>query len=363
MLDIEATAWESYIYFAIILLVVLPIGIYYIERRYRSTSSSQLLSIPPSTEIISLRIYPIKSCRGIELSSAKLLKTGLDLDRQWMFIDAKERKFQTIRQISRMTLINTAIDRQADELVVSIAAEHMGGRRVELRVPAHPTPAWLEQNTVLRDGEIWGEVVDAYEYREELTKPFSDFLGKDVRLLLKGPTQRVLRGNGNPKLLGRTEGTKFADLAPVQVANIRSLEELNQRLTQQGEDAITTERFRPNIIVKGSDAWNEDIWKTVRISPRASQQAEKLKQAGSVVLDVMARCARCQVPNVHPDTAEKNKKQPWNTLMSYRRVDKGITFKPCFGMLCAPRAEREIKVGDRFEITEVTADHYYIKGM
>ncbi|KAG9594913.1 hypothetical protein KCU77_g8004, partial [Aureobasidium melanogenum] len=34
---------------------------------------------PESTEIVSLRIYPIKSCRGIEVQDTRLLKTGLDL--------------------------------------------------------------------------------------------------------------------------------------------------------------------------------------------------------------------------------------------------------------------------------------------
>lgn len=368
-MHVDITARGLFVILFTVLIAGVPLAIYFFERHRSSRTTSQLLPIPPATEIISLRIYPIKSCRGIELSSAHLLKTGLDLDRQWMFIDVSDRKFQTIRQNSRMTLIDTAIDWDTDELIISVKPENFegeghNGKGTELRVPAHPSPAWLKANTKLRDGEIWGETVDAYEYDAALTAPFSKFLGKEVRLLLKGPTQRVLRGNGAPKFLGRTEGTKFADLAPVQVANIRSLNELNERLMAQGEGAITTERFRPNIIVAGSTAWDEDTWKTIKISPHGASTAnKKAKSAGSVVLDVMARCARCQVPNVDPDTADKHKKQPWDTLMKYRRVDKGITFKPCFGMLCAPRAEREIRVGDKFEITEVTADHFYQKGM
>lgn len=49
--------------------------------------------------------------------------------------------------------------------------------------------------------------------------------------------------------------------------------------------------------------------------------------------------------------------------MSYRRIDKGITFKPCFGMLCVPRQEGQVKVGMPFEITEQTSEHLYLKGM
>lgn len=39
--------------------------------------------LPQPSEIVSLRIYPIKSCRGIVVSDAKLLRSGLELDRNW----------------------------------------------------------------------------------------------------------------------------------------------------------------------------------------------------------------------------------------------------------------------------------------
>ena len=79
-------------------------------------------------------------------------------------------------------------------------------------------------------------------------------------------------------------------------------------------------------------------------------------------IDVQARCTRCQVPNVNPDTAEKDNKEPWDTLVSYRRVDKGNKWKPCFGMLSVPRNEGPIEVGMRLEVLETTEDHIYIKG-
>jgi len=39
--------------------------------------------LPQPSEIVSLRIYPIKSCRGIIVNDAKLLRSGLELDRNW----------------------------------------------------------------------------------------------------------------------------------------------------------------------------------------------------------------------------------------------------------------------------------------
>ncbi len=42
--------------------------------------------IPPPTQVVSLRVYPIKSCRGFEVDHTRLKKSGLLLDRNWMFV-------------------------------------------------------------------------------------------------------------------------------------------------------------------------------------------------------------------------------------------------------------------------------------
>jgi hypothetical protein len=48
--------------------------------------------------------------------------------------------------------------------------------------------------------------------------------------------------------------------------------------------------------------------------------------------------------------------------MSYRRVDEGMKWKPCFGMLSVPRNEGPIAVGMKFEVVETTEAHKYVKG-
>ena len=64
---------------------------------------------------------------------------------------------------------------------------------------------------------------------------------------------------------------------------------------------------------------------------------------------------------MNPDTAEKNPKQPWDTLMKFRRVDDGgpARWKPCFGMMCIPTTEGKIAVGAKLEVLETTANHLY----
>ena len=158
--------------------------------------------------------------------------------------------------------------------------------------------------------------------------------------------------------------TPAAPVLPVQIASQASINELNTRLEARSQAPITIERFRPNIIIEGTTPWSEDSWKVVRINGALPSSLPSLPFLSSAALDldVASRCARCQVPNVDPETAEKNKHEPWDTLMTYRRVDEGIKYKPCFGMLCVPRGEGELEVGMRFEVTGVTGEHFYQKG-
>ncbi|KAG0650426.1 amidoxime reducing component 2 [Hyphodiscus hymeniophilus] len=341
------------------------------------------------TEIADLRIYPIKSCRGISIRKSFLTKRGLDLDRRWMFVDAKTLKFITIRDISELTLIDTAFAstferdtsasspngiEDAENLVISIRNTDK-----KVMVPARPTQEWLDQNTDLLQVNIWEYDTDGYVYHDKINRIFTEFFGKPVKLVYKGPTPRILTGNGAPDVLGRVESTNFPDVLPLLIVNEASIRELNSRLRQKGHAAITIERFRPNIIVRGATtfespqesqaprAWSEDSWKTVRILNHDGEHKSGLMAImgggeRGLEIDVQARCARCQVPNVDPDTAEKDKHEPWDTLVSYRRVDEGIKWKPCFGMLSVPRNEGPIAVGMKFEVIETTESHLYIKG-
>jgi uncharacterized protein YcbX len=352
-------------------IFVLPIALYFIINQWAQRSS---LPIPPSTTITKLFIHPIKSCHGIAVPSARLLPTGLDLDRQWMWVSYPDRKFLTIRQNARMTLIRPSYDSSSDTLIITAPAPNAMDAKLSFNIPAHPSEEWLKANTQVQDATVWSTTMPTYEFPHATTRSFDDFFGQEVRLVYKPPfssSPRALVGNGSKKMLGREASTCFADLFPVLVGSEKSIAELNARLAAQDEDTIGVTRFRPNILVDGIEPWAEDQWKTIRILPASTSNAaptlySKLMStldSGAVELDVVARCARCHVPNVDPETAEEHKRQPWNTLMKYRRVDPGITFKPCFGMLCVPRKGAEVRVGMKVQVIQMTDKHRYITGM
>ncbi|KAF7594218.1 hypothetical protein BBP40_009922 [Aspergillus hancockii] len=187
---------------------------------------------------------------------------GLDLDRRWMLIDTTTNDFITIRQIPQMTLINTAISEDGNSLQVTFT----GVPDTQVSIPTHPDEPWLAANTTLSRVKIWDIETDGYVYGPDINAPFSAFLGRPVSLVYKGPTPRVMRGNGDPRVLGRTQSVNFPDVHPVLVASEASINELNTRLVKNGAEAISIERFRPNIIVRGCVPWAEDSWKVYEMS-------------------------------------------------------------------------------------------------
>lgn len=331
-------------------------------------------TVKATTEIVDLRVYPIKSCRGISLASAQLTRKGLEFDRNWMFITAKDNKFATIRKIPKLTLVDTsfttssdqpATNLQENDLQLVISIRDQPENRVS--IPARPSAAHLSEHTVLEQVEIWDAATDAYVYAGHVNDMISSFIGKEVKLCYKGPTPRIVRGNGAPSYLGRTESMNFPDMMPVLIANTASIDELNTRLKDRGHKPITIERFRPNIVIHGGEAkdlpaWCEDSWKAVRVVTQPAQSGTFFTTGPSALdLDVQARCARCGVPNVDPETGVKDGREPWSTLLTYRKIDKGLPSKPCFGMLACPRVQGEVRQAMVFEIVEKTERHFLIQ--
>jgi uncharacterized protein YcbX len=278
-----------------------------------------------------------------------------------MWVTADKYEFLTIRQNARMTLIRPSYDSTTDTLTITAPAPNSIDEKLEFSIPAHPSAQWLASNTTTHEAKIWNQWTPACVYAPSLTESFNAFFSKEVRLVYKPPQStepRELRSNGAPNVLGRVASTCFPDLMPLLVGNQSSIDELNARIAAaEGSNIapLDVSRFRPNILVRGqaSVPWDEDRWKTLRILRKGETVTD---------LDVTQRCARCHVPNVDPETAEEHKRQPWDTLMKYRRIDEGITYKPCYGMLCVPKETGEVRVGDVLEVMEVTNEHRYIAG-
>jgi uncharacterized protein YcbX len=263
--------------------------------------------------IARLFVYPVKSCAGIEVSDALLTDTGLDLDRAWMVVD-EQGEFVTQREEPRMALIQPAFKR--------------GGTELQLRAPGmlalHLLVDAVEAPTRVR---VWNDVVSAYDMGDIAAQWFTDFLGLNERGLPRAnsPKYRVVRFDPEHRRLSSLQWTggveapnQFSDGYPVLVLGQSALDGLNARLQAQGHKPVDIRRFRPNLVLEGLEAHDED-----RVGPLQITTAE-----GQAVLTPVKPCPRCPIPNIDPDTS-RSSPEVSDTLQGYRqdaRVNGAITF-------------------------------------
>jgi len=260
-----------------------------------------------TARIDQLWIYPVKSCAGISLNEAELTETGLAYDRSWMVVDAQG-TFVTQRELPRMALIQPAF--KLGQLVLRAP----GMLALHLALDAAEAPLRVR---------VWDDEVDAYDMGDVAAQWFSDFLGPDAPVDLK--RLRLARFDPAVRRLcslkwtgGRESTTQFADGFGVLVTSTASLDELNARLARAGHAAVEGRRFRPNIVIGGVEAHDED-----RLGPMHIATDE-----GSAVMEPVKPCARCPIPNIDPVTATASP-VVGDTLQTYRadpRLNGAVTF-------------------------------------
>ncbi|MFN7153940.1 MAG: MOSC domain-containing protein [Acidovorax sp.] len=273
-----------------------------------------------SGTIARLFVYPVKSCAGIEVQQALLTETGLDLDRAWMVVDAQG-AFLTQRALPRMALIRPQL--KTDEMVLQAP----GMLALHVAIDAVESPATVT---------VWRDTVPAWDMGAVAAQWFTDFLGQPCRLVRFDPEHKRL---SSMAWTGGVEApNQFADGFPILLASEASLEELNTRLATAGHAAVGMDRFRPNVVLAGLDAHDEDRVDLVRVDGGAE---------GQMHLQPVKPCARCPIPNIDPATAQTDP-LVGDTLRTYRR-DKRLDGAVTFGMNAIVRqgAGQMLRVGQR----------------
>jgi uncharacterized protein YcbX len=106
-----------------------------------------------------------------------------------------------------------------------------------------------------------------------------------------------------------------------------SLDDLNGRLS----DPVGMDRFRPNLVFSGGEAYAEDQFARLKV--------------GEVDFQVVKPCARCVLITVNQQTGEKGK-EPLATLATYRTVNN----KVYFGQNAVALAPGMVRVGDLIQL-------------
>lgn len=252
-----------------------------------------------------LVLYPIKSCAGIDVDAATLTVEGLSAhgvhDREWMLVTAGG-QFLTQREHPRMALVAPHVRGGALE----VGAPGMA----PLRLPLAPAPA--HQCRV----QVWDDMLDADDCGDAAAAWFSQALGVACRLVrfragVTRPTSTRWTG-------GAPAATRFADAYPVLLIGSASLGDLNEKLAAAGRAPLPMDRFRPNVVVDGIAAFEEDYVASF--------------VAGAAALKPVKPCARCPIPSVDQATGERGP-DPLDILQGYRAKPQ-LDGAACFGMNC-----------------------------
>ncbi|CAF1207146.1 unnamed protein product [Didymodactylos carnosus] len=257
--------------------------------------------------VAELLIYPVKSCAAIKVNEAKTTKYGLSLttnsllsDRRWMVV--KNRKQQTLRQISKMALIQPSFT--GEGLILNAP----GMPRLQLSLKSLPDE--------IIEVECWETPILGRKYPENVSQWLSEFLETPNLDLVYFDDQFEPRLSKDvekePNECRPTDVVSYHDMSPVHLLTYESVDDLNKRL----ENPV------------------KDYWRQIQI--------------GSAKLIWIRQCLRCLLPTVNPENGIRDPStEPWKTY----RLKKELYGVQCqFGTYLGVEEDGILHVGDEIKI-------------
>uniref|UniRef100_A0A4W3IBG8 MOSC domain-containing protein n=1 Tax=Callorhinchus milii TaxID=7868 RepID=A0A4W3IBG8_CALMI len=240
-------------------------------------------------EVSQLWIYPVKSCRGAALTLAECSQLGLGSgplkDRHWIIVDEA---CHMITGRVQPSLVLVSVSKKNDDLCLN--ATGMQELRIPFELPkSNPifkTYAFCRVFQTDIEGRDCGD--KAAEWITTYLKNTQPF-----RLMSYEPTMKPRRSKNNMKTgcFYSFLQIAYSDLSACMLLSEASVEDLNTRL----EKKVKVENFRPVIVVKDCEPYKE--------------------------VNRFFYIDRCIFTTVDPDTGIISRKEPLQTLKSYRQCD------------------------------------------
>lgn len=259
---------------------------------------------PEGLTVAELFVYPTKSGRGCRVGEARALGRGLEGDRAFMVVDERG-DMLTQRDHPELGLLETVVSE--DAVTFSALEERVRVIGSELARDERRVRVWSDEVVAEDCGPAAAGLVTHLTGRLARIVRIGEAFRRPVDQAFARPSDEVSFADGFPILVTtRASTTAIADLAGVAAASLR---------------------FRPNLVVSGAAAFEEDAWTTLRI--------------GEVVLELVKPCTRCQVVDVDPATSERDGRV-LSVLAKERRAGRGVVF----GQNALVRVEGVVRVGD-----------------
>ncbi len=274
-----------------------------------------------------LWIYPIKSMKGISLESVQLEKRGFKYDRRWMLVD-QDNRFISQRQYPQMALIEPSFESDVMDFGLSVRAPNM---------PVLIIPYPDEQIELYDEIEVtcWDDKVNVNHINTAIDNWFSEFLDIDCQLVyMPEKTMRPV----DPDFARSAENdiASFSDGFPNLIISEASLEDLNHRANIN----LSMSRFRPNIVLSGCEAYEEDLFGHFKIN--------------QIDFYAVKPCSRCIITTIDPQTGQKESREPLKTLAQYRKMKNKVFFGQNLLHKLSITSDNQLNIGDKLDIVKAS---------
>jgi len=276
------------------------------ENSITTTSKAVVpLNITSKVTLKKIILYPIKSCHGQEVSQWYCKPgRGLLFDREWMLVDALGKPLSS-KSVPNMRAILPFVDLDQKMLFVRVDRRIIRSNDIPtLGVVLQPEEV-LSNPFPMRDTSFQtplpadGIAFALHEDNPTVKEWFRKVLGEEIRLVRASHAQRSSYANRD-------------DLHLISQQSVADLEDkinkYEQTKTRENRQKMNWQNFRPNFVVDGNHAYEED-----KIQSYILPQGEKLR--------LEQLCIRCSGVNIGGKT-----KEPLYTLSQYRRTKSGVSF-------------------------------------
>ncbi|KAI5238465.1 hypothetical protein E4T43_07378 [Aureobasidium subglaciale] len=387
--------------------------------QYSPKYSGENLNSSATCRIKALFIYPVKSCKPVEIDRNDVILTGLRYDRQFCFAQLKTEeaekeevdlsvsakwvhnwKFITQRNVPRLSQVDTQVwIPDTSSSTYSPEAEWVKSQGCV--VCSFPfTPEWSWNMGGLRTAFSLLKVKLAQrDIKAEPRLTFKLPIAPDEKRSTKYHKEVMKIWKDSPNAINITSEIPPETLAKLKyflgVSNPLALfkaDPLNHRQVFRNAPRIEEAGYQPG--VGFADAYPlsimgiasvQKVSKTVKNLPTPHLNAMRFRaniyltgippfaeddwkiiRSGNLDYHVSCRTTRCDLPNVDPLTGIKDRVEPYKTLKQVRgNVDKGAGAHPVLGMQMVPllkdsTGSEEIRVGEEMKVIK-SGEHFYIK--
>ncbi|KAM3938036.1 mitochondrial amidoxime-reducing component 1-like [Leptodactylus fuscus] len=270
-------------------------------------------------------IYPIKSCKAISVPETECLELGLQHgeleDRHWLVV-TEEGQMVTGRQEPRIVLIS--VTGCGDSLCLE--APEMEKIKVPVVQP---------KSNKIMNCRVFSRDIQGRDCGDEVSRWLTTYFQSSVPYRLVHFEPNVMKPRKSKEIekpFREKDIIAYPDASPIMLLSETSLEELNKRM----EKPVSIAHFRPCIVVSGCEAFSEDGWDDVKL--------------GTTRLKRVMACGRCILTTVDPVTGIMDRKEPLDTLRTFRLSDESLSHlykkSPLFGQYYGVEKTGKFRVGD-----------------